>query len=95
MLKLAIYSFIGDMTRGISWMFEIWIEIMAPLIFCCESIDFVMFSGLQGSNPARFQGLMQTLDFHYQALASGVAQHAEVRRVEIAKEKLEKANGAQ
>lgn len=35
---------------------------------------------------------MQTMDFHYQALASGVAQHAEERRTEIAKEKLEKAN---
>lgn len=35
---------------------------------------------------------MQTLDFHYQALANGVAQHAEERKVEIEKEKLEKAN---
>ena len=37
---------------------------------------------------------MQTLDFHYQALANGVAQHAEQRKVEIEKEKLEKAAAA-
>jgi hypothetical protein len=42
-------------------------------------------------DPLRFQNLTQTLDFHYQALAKGVAQHAEVRRVEIEKERLEKA----
>jgi hypothetical protein len=47
---------------------------------------------LQASDPARFQNLMQTLDFRYQALASGIAQHAEERKVEIEKEKLEKAN---
>ncbi|OEL35059.1 Importin beta-like SAD2 [Dichanthelium oligosanthes] len=49
-------------------------------------------AGLQVSDPARFQNLMQTLDFRYQALASGIAQHAEERKVEIEKEKLEKAN---
>lgn len=49
-------------------------------------------TGLQASDPARFQNLMQALDFHYQALASGIAQHAEERRVEIEKEKAEKAN---
>lgn len=38
--------------------------------------------------------LSQTLDFRYQALASGVSQHADQRRVEIEKEKLEKASGA-
>ena len=37
---------------------------------------------------------MQTLDFHYQALANGVAQHADQRRVEIEKEKLEKATAS-
>ncbi|GAU17729.1 hypothetical protein TSUD_171170 [Trifolium subterraneum] len=36
----------------------------------------------------------QTLEFNYQALANGVAQHAEQRRVEIEKEKLEKASAA-
>ena len=46
---------------------------------------------LQALDPLRFQNLSQTLDFHYQALANGVAQHAEVRRVEIEKERLEKA----
>lgn len=37
---------------------------------------------------------MQTLDFHYHALANGIAQHAEQRRAEIEKEKLEKATAA-
>lgn len=35
----------------------------------------------------RVQNLTQALDFHYQAIANGVAQHAEQRRVEIEKEK--------
>jgi importin-7 len=47
---------------------------------------------MQTSDPVRFQSLMKTLDFQYQALANGVAQHAEERKIEIAKEKLEKAN---
>jgi len=58
-----------------------------PFIFFVETVQ-----GLQASDPARFQNLMQTLDFRYQALASGIAQHAEERKVEIEKEKLEKAN---
>ncbi len=49
---------------------------------------------LQASDPLRFQNLTHTLDFHYQALANGVAQHAEQRRVEIEKEKMEKASSA-
>lgn len=47
---------------------------------------------MQASDPLRLQNLTQTLDFHYQALANGVAQHAEQRRVEIEKEKMEKAS---
>ncbi|EHA8588685.1 importin beta-like SAD2 [Cocos nucifera] len=54
-----------------------------PFIFFVETVQAV-----QASNPTRFQNLMQTLDFHYQALASGIAQHADQRRVEIEKEKL-------
>ncbi|KAJ4814853.1 Importin beta-like SAD2 [Rhynchospora pubera] len=65
------------------------IDEIDPFIFFVETVQ-----GVQTSNPARFQGLMQTLDFHYQALASGVAQHADQRRVEIEKEKIEKANNA-
>lgn len=49
---------------------------------------------LQASDPIRFQNLTQALDLHYQALANGVAQHAEQRRVEIEKEKIEKATAA-
>jgi hypothetical protein len=63
------------------------IDEVDPFIFFVETIQ-----AIQASDPARFQNLMQTLDFHYQALASGVAQHAEERKVEIEKEKLEKAN---
>ncbi|XP_078156294.1 importin beta-like SAD2 [Carex rostrata] len=70
-------------------------EMQSPI----DEIDpFILFvetvQGVQASDPARFQGLMQTLDFHYQALASGVAEHADKRRVEIEKEKVEKANNA-
>ncbi|KAJ3675691.1 hypothetical protein LUZ60_004733 [Juncus effusus] len=65
------------------------IDDIDPFIFFVETMQ-----GVQVSNPPRFQGLMQTLDFSYQALASGVAQHAEVRKSEIEKEKLEKANKA-
>lgn len=46
---------------------------------------------IQSLDPARFESLSQTLEFNYQALANGVAQHAEQRRVEIEKEKLEKS----
>ncbi|XP_010251770.1 PREDICTED: importin beta-like SAD2 [Nelumbo nucifera] len=62
------------------------IDEVDPFVFFVDTMKV-----LQASDPARFQGLMQTLDFHYQALASGIAQHAEQRRVEIEKEKLEKA----
>ncbi|WOL12812.1 importin beta-like SAD2 isoform X2 [Canna indica] len=61
------------------------IDEVDPFIFFIETVQAV-----QVSNPARFQNLTRTLDFHHQALASGVAQHAELRRVEIDKEKLEK-----
>ncbi|CAN6238124.1 unnamed protein product [Urochloa humidicola] len=68
-------------------------ELQSPI----DEVDpFILFvetvQGLQASDPSRFQNLMQTLDFRYQALASGIAQHAEERKVEIEKEKLEKAN---
>ena len=49
---------------------------------------------MQASDPTRFQNLSQTLDFRYQALANGVAQHADQRRAAIEKEKLEKASAA-
>ncbi|XP_010510174.1 PREDICTED: importin beta-like SAD2 [Camelina sativa] len=45
---------------------------------------------MQASDAQRFQNLNQSLDFTYQAIANGVAQHAEVRRVEIEKEKQKK-----
>ncbi|KAG6422846.1 hypothetical protein SASPL_113228 [Salvia splendens] len=65
------------------------IDDVDPFIFFVDTIKV-----LQASDPLRFQNISQTLDFHYQALANGVAQHAEVRRVEIEKKKSEKATGA-
>ncbi|KAL5702897.1 secondary alcohol dehydrogenase (SADH2) [Ranunculus cassubicifolius] len=68
-------------------------ELQSPLDDVDPFIFFVdTMKVLQGMDPARFQNVMQTLDFHHQALASGVAQHAEQRRVEIEKEKLSKAS---
>ncbi|XP_066331549.1 importin beta-like SAD2 [Miscanthus floridulus] len=63
------------------------IDEVDPFIFFVETVQ-----GLQASDPARFQNLMQTLDFSYQALASGIAQHAKERKTEIEREKSEKAN---
>jgi hypothetical protein len=54
----------------------------------------ISFLVIQSADPLRFESLSQTLEFNYQALANGVAQHAEQRRVEIEKEKLEKASAA-
>lgn len=47
---------------------------------------------MQSSDPLGFQNLTHTLEFSYQALANGVTQHAELRRGEIEKEKLEKSS---
>ncbi|EOY04908.1 hypothetical protein QUC31_017030 [Theobroma cacao] len=63
------------------------IDEVDPFVFFVDTVK-----GLQASDPMRFQNLTQTLDFHYQALANGVAQHAEQRRAEIEKEKMEKAS---
>lgn len=62
------------------------IDEVDPFIYFVDTVKV-----MQASDPVRFQNLTQTLDFHHQALANGVAQHAEQRRVEIEKEKLEKA----
>ncbi|KAE8712327.1 Importin beta-like SAD2 [Hibiscus syriacus] len=64
------------------------IDDVDPFIFFVDTVK-----ALQASDPMKFQGLMQTLDPHYQALANGVAQHAE-QRSEIEKEKMEKAYAA-
>nr|KJB37956.1 hypothetical protein B456_006G228100 [Gossypium raimondii] len=63
-------------------------------LFCMALSERATFSllALQASDPIRFQNLTQTLDFHFQALANSVAQHAEQRRAEIEKEKMEKAS---
>lgn len=65
------------------------IDEVDPFIFFVETVKVV-----QASNPPRVQNLMQTLDFNHQALANGIAKHAEVRKVEIEKEKLEKAKSS-
>ncbi|GLT74887.1 hypothetical protein SLA2020_466520 [Shorea laevis] len=65
------------------------IDDVDPFVFFVDTVKV-----MQASDPLRFQNLTQTLDFHYQARANGVAQHAEQRRAEIEKEKLEKASAA-
>ncbi|XP_042481836.1 importin beta-like SAD2 [Macadamia integrifolia] len=62
------------------------IDEVDPFIFFVDTVK-----GIQATDLGQFQNLMQRLDFHYQALASGIAQHADQRRAEIEKEKLEKA----
>ncbi|KAJ9546837.1 hypothetical protein OSB04_019380 [Centaurea solstitialis] len=65
------------------------IDEVDPFVFFMDTAK-----ALQASDQIRFQNLSQTLDFRYQALANGVAQHADQRRVEIEKEKAEKAAAA-
>nr|KAJ0212709.1 hypothetical protein LSAT_V11C400166000 [Lactuca sativa] len=65
------------------------IDDVDPFVYFVDTMKI-----LQVSDPTRFQNLSQTLDFHYQALANGVAQHADQRRIAIEKEKLEKATSA-
>ncbi|KAK3005637.1 hypothetical protein RJ639_017008 [Escallonia herrerae] len=70
-------------------------ELQSPI----DQVDpFVFFVDtakvLQASDPLRFQNLSQRLDLHYQAAAHGIAEHAEQRRVEIEKEKVEKASAS-
>ncbi|KAL8100671.1 importin beta-like SAD2 [Apium graveolens] len=64
------------------------IDEVDPFVFFVDSTKV-----LQESGEMRFQSLTQALDIHYQALANVVFQHAELRRVEIEKEKLAKASG--
>ncbi|KAL8140216.1 hypothetical protein V2J09_006237 [Rumex salicifolius] len=54
------------------------IDEVDPFIFFVDSIKV-----LQASDAARFENLSRTLEFQYQALANGVAQHAEHRRQEM------------
>ncbi|KAK3029238.1 hypothetical protein RJ639_038845 [Escallonia herrerae] len=70
-------------------------ELQSPI----DQVDpFVFFVDtakvLQASDPLRFQNLSQRLDLHYQAAAHGIAEHAEQRRVDIEKEKVEKASAS-
>ncbi|KHN13833.1 Putative importin-7 like [Glycine soja] len=65
------------------------IDEVDPFVFFVDTIKVI-----QSSDPSRFVNLTQTLEFNYQALANGVAQHAEQRRAEIEKEKLEKSTAA-
>nr|XP_043610617.1 importin beta-like SAD2 [Erigeron canadensis] len=60
------------------------IDEVDPFVFFVDTIKV-----LQACDPVRFQNLTARLDINYQTLATGVAQHAEQRRVEIEKEKLE------
>lgn len=71
--------------------FNLFEMLLLILIVDSELKKLSALKALQASDPARFQNFMQALNFHYQALASGLAQHAEQRRIEIEKEKVEKA----
>ncbi|URD87252.1 Cse1 [Musa troglodytarum] len=62
------------------------IDEVDPFIYFVETVEAV-----RGSDPARYQSLMRTLDFDYAALATGIYQYAEQRRREIKKEKMEEA----
>ncbi|KAM0935786.1 putative importin-beta domain, armadillo-like helical [Dioscorea sansibarensis] len=62
------------------------IDAVDPFIFLVETVQ-----GMTASNPSRFQRLMQTLDFSTQSCATDILQHAEQRRLEFTKDKLEKA----
>ena len=85
------FIFFVDTIKGKLLLFFLFVDIFSYFIL----IPVVFYSVvLQASDPLRFQNISQTLDFRYQALANGVAQHAELRRVEIEKKKLEKATGA-
>ncbi|XP_024026202.1 importin beta-like SAD2 isoform X1 [Morus notabilis] len=48
-----------------------------PFIFFTDAVN-----SMQTSNPLRFQNLMQTLDFHYHALAEGISEHAKQKIAE-------------
>ncbi|XP_020106837.1 importin beta-like SAD2 isoform X2 [Ananas comosus] len=63
------------------------IDEVDPFIFFVETVQ-----ALQASNPGRFQSVMQTFDIHCHALANAVSEKADMRRVEIEKEKLQKTN---
>ncbi|GKV37736.1 hypothetical protein SLEP1_g45731 [Rubroshorea leprosula] len=52
------------------------IDEVDPFVFFVDTIKV-----MQASDPIRFQNLTQTLDFHYQARANGVAQHAEEQKL--------------
>lgn len=63
------------------------IDEVDPFVFFVDTVKV-----MQASDPSRFQNLTQALEFQYQALANGVAQHADQRRVELEKEKMEKSS---
>lgn len=94
--------------RSMRWilLFSLWIQwkvcqknlqfiiAIIVVVWHADLFKIKLFVVLQSSDPARFESLSKTLEFNYQALANGVAQHAEQRRVEIEKERLEKATAA-
>ncbi|XP_061364668.1 importin beta-like SAD2 isoform X1 [Gastrolobium bilobum] len=65
------------------------IDEVDPFVFFVDTVKVI-----QLSDRLRFENLTQTLELNYQALANSIAQHAEQRRAEIEKEKLEKSSAA-
>lgn len=90
------FIFFVDTIKGTSY--SVFISNLKEILLLFELHTYYYFffkflnEALQVSDPLRFQNLTHTLDFHYQAIANGIAQHADVRRVEIEKEKMEKAS---
>ncbi|KAK7273145.1 hypothetical protein RIF29_14191 [Crotalaria pallida] len=60
-----------------------------PFVFFVDTIKVI-----QSLDPLRIGNLSQTLELNYQTIANGVVQHAEQRRAEIEKERLEKTSPA-
>jgi len=68
---------------------------LSSFMYYSSPSDFTfIIAVMQVSDSLRFQNLTQTLEFQYQALANGVAQHADQRRVEREKEKAKAAASA-
>eukprot|EP00850_Spirogloea_muscicola_P016520 SM000134S26963 [mRNA] locus=s134:343998:351525:+ [translate_table: standard] len=66
------------------------IDAIDPFVFFADTMKT-----MSATDPQRFQMLTGGLDFQHQAMAHGLAQHAEDRRQEIEKEKAEELLKAQ
>ncbi|XP_010525660.1 PREDICTED: importin beta-like SAD2 homolog isoform X2 [Tarenaya hassleriana] len=65
------------------------IDEVDPFVFFMDTV-----TAMQATEAVKFQNLTQTLDAHYQGLANSIAQHTQLRRAEIHKEKQSAATPA-